>query len=153
MRELFQLSLHLTAAAERAEQCLTRAMKDCFGTKAVSRGFAGVWTRRQIIRNAIQLVQGIDNSFAGSTDSEFPLQPNEYRIEDLRNSVAILELPDLERLPFVICVLERLSILDCALLLRRSPKEVNDAIMRHEARLGRCTTAGPAPIDIFDSSR
>jgi hypothetical protein len=43
---------------------------------------------------------------------------------------AILTLPDFDRLIFVICVLERYSILDCALLLRRSPKDVNDARVR-----------------------
>ena len=48
----------------------------------------------------------------------------------LADSVAILGLPDFDRLAFVICVLERYSILDCALLLKRSPKEVNDARVR-----------------------
>jgi hypothetical protein len=58
------------------------------------------------------------------------LQPSEYRIEALRESAAIFDLPDFDRLVFVICVLERYSILDCALLLRRSPKDVNDARVR-----------------------
>ena len=58
------------------------------------------------------------------------MQPREYRIEALRDSLAILELPDFDRLVFVICVLERYSILDCALLLKRSPKDVNDARVR-----------------------
>jgi DNA-directed RNA polymerase specialized sigma24 family protein len=48
----------------------------------------------------------------------------------LRESRAVLELPEFDRLVFVICVLERLSILDCALLLRKSPKDVNNAIVR-----------------------
>jgi hypothetical protein len=44
--------------------------------------------------------------------------------------LAILSLPDFDRLVFVICVLERYSILDCALLLTRSPKDVNEARVR-----------------------
>jgi len=83
-----------------------------------------------VIRNAIQIVLGIDNEFARDTECEFHLQASRYRIDELRESFAILDLAEVDRLVFVICVLERLSILDCALLLRKSPKEVNDAIMR-----------------------
>jgi DNA-directed RNA polymerase specialized sigma24 family protein len=88
-----------------------------------------------VIRNAIQLILGIDNDPASDAGSEFQLQPSEYRIEDLRQSVAILNLPDLDRLAFVICVLERLSVLDCALLLKRSPRDVCEAIARATNRL------------------
>ena len=48
----------------------------------------------------------------------------------MQDALAILTLPDFDRLVFVFCVLERYSILDCALLLRRSPKDVNDARLR-----------------------
>jgi hypothetical protein len=88
-----------------------------------------------VIRNAIQLVLGIENNPAGDGTSEFHLQPSEFRIEELRESVEILDLPDLERLVFVICVLERLSVLDCALLLKRSPKDVCEAIARAANRV------------------
>ena len=64
------------------------------------------------------------------TALEFQLQPNDYPLEELKESVAILTLPDLDRLAFVICVLERYSILDCALLLRKTPQEVHEAILR-----------------------
>lgn len=42
-------------------------------------------------------------------------------------SKAILALPDLDRLVFVICVLERFSIHDCALLLGRTPRDIDEA--------------------------
>ena len=131
----YRLSLQLTADAEKAERCLNRAMRDCIGRCNISRNFAQVWARRMVIRNAIRLILEIDNDIACGTESEFHLQASEYRIEELRESVAVLDLPHLDRLVFVICVLERLSILDCALLLRRSPKDVNDAVERATNRV------------------
>jgi len=130
MTDFFQLSLQLTADANKAERCLTRAMNDCFCTNTIIKGFARTWARRTVIRIAIQEVLGINNDFARDVESEFHLQPSQSRLGELRESRAVLELPEFDRLAFVICVLERLSILDCALLLRKSPKDVNNAIVR-----------------------
>ena len=128
--DFFRLSLQLTANAQKAHRCLIHAMRDCFGKSTISRGIARVWARRMVIRNAIHLILGIDNDNASNAGGEFHLQPSRYQTEELRDSVAVVDLPDVDRLAFVICVLERLSILDCALLLRKSPKDVNDAIVR-----------------------
>lgn len=132
MTDLFRLSLHLTADAETAESCLILAMRECFANSTVSKEWALIWARRTVIRNAIRLVLGTENATPNDIYSyseagpDFHLQPSRYRIETLQGSVAILGLPDFDRLAFVICALERYSILDCALLLRRSPKDVND---------------------------
>ena len=83
-----------------------------------------------VIRNAIRLVWGTLNDILGESGLEFHLQPSDLPLEALRESLVILTLPDLDRLAFVICVLERYSILDCALLLRKAPQEVHDAIVR-----------------------
>ena len=128
--DFFRLSLQLTADAEKAERCFIDAMRDCFGSSTVSRGFARIWAHRMVIQNGIRLTLGIENRSICDGGCEFHLQPSEYPLKELQESVATLELPDFDRLVFVICILERLSILDCALLLRRSPKEVNDAIAR-----------------------
>jgi DNA-directed RNA polymerase specialized sigma24 family protein len=134
MTDLFRLSLQLTADAGKAESCLIFAMRECFANSTVSKEWVLVWARRMVVRNAIRLVLGTDHATPNDIDSEtepgFHLQPSEYRIEALRDSLAILELPDFDRLVFVICVLERYSILDCALLLKRSQKDVNDARVR-----------------------
>jgi DNA-directed RNA polymerase specialized sigma24 family protein len=134
MTDLFRLSLILTADAEKAESCLILAMRECFANSNVSRGWALIWARRTVIRNAIRLVLETENAMPNDICSEagpdFHLQSSEYRIEALRESPAILELPSFDRLAFVICVLEQYSILDCALLLKRSPKAVNDARVR-----------------------
>ena len=133
--EFFRLSLQLTADAAKAERCLIHAMRDCFGGGTISRNAMRVWARRMVIRNAIQLVLGIESDLAGDGKSEFHLQPSEFRIEELRESVEILDLPDFDRLVFVMCVLERLSFLDCALLLKKSPKDVCEAIARAANRV------------------
>lgn len=134
MTDLFRLSLQLTADSEKAESCLINAMRESFANSTVAKEWAWIWVRRTVIRNAIRLVVGANNAMPSGIDceevSDFNLQPSEHRIEALRNSLSILELPDFDRLVFVICVLERYSILDCALLMRRSPKDVNNARVR-----------------------
>jgi hypothetical protein len=134
MTDFFRLSLQLTADGDNAESCLSFAMKDCFANNSVAKRWAPIWARRMVICNAISLVFGTENAIpdnsSSETSSEIHLFPSVYRFEPLRESLAILELPDLERLVFVICILERYSIQDCALLLRRSPKDVNEARAR-----------------------
>lgn len=134
MTDLFRLSLQLTADAGKAERCLILAIRECFANSTVSKEWALVWARRMVVRNAIRLVLEAEDAMPTNVCSEagpdFHFQPREYRIEALRDSLAILELPDFDRLVFVICVLERYSILDCALLLKRSQKDVNDARVR-----------------------
>jgi DNA-directed RNA polymerase specialized sigma24 family protein len=155
MTDLFRLSLLLTADAEKAERCLILAMRDCMANGSVAKGWVFVWARRTVVRNAIRLVLESENTIPSDICSEarpdFHLRPGEYRIEELKDSLAILELPDLDRLVFVTCVLERYSILDCALLLRRSPKEVDSArarainqIVSAEER-NRCEPATTSP--------
>jgi hypothetical protein len=132
--DLFRLSLQLTADAEKAETCLILAMRECFANGAVAKEWASVWARRTVVRNAIRLVLGAGYALpldtCGDAGPDFHFQPSEYPIGALRDSLAILALPDFDRLVFVICVLERYSILDCALLLKRSPKAVYDARLR-----------------------
>ena len=133
MANLFRLSLLLTADAENAECCLILAMRECLTTSTVSKKWALKWARRMVVRNAIRLVEGTKCAMPNDTCSEGPdlhLQPSAYRIEAMQDARAILTLPDFERLVFVICVFEQYPILDCALLLRRFPKDVNDARLR-----------------------
>lgn len=135
MTNLFRLSLDLTGDVEKAKKCLILAMRDCFEKSAVSKKSARLWARRMVVRNAVCLVLGTANDIQSETGSDLHLQPSEYQIEALRGSVVIQNLPDFDRLVFVICVLERYSILDCALLLRRSPKDVDDARVRSANRV------------------
>ena len=116
--DLLRLSLHLTADAEKAESCLILAMRDCFFRSSVSKDRVGIWARRMVIRNAVRLIWETPHDIVDDSALEFQLQPSDYPLEELRESVAILTLTDLDRMAFVICVLQRYSILDCDLLLR-----------------------------------
>lgn len=133
MADLYRLSLHLIGDVEKAEICLIHAMRECFSSGSVSRKWAQKWARRMVVRNAIRIVRGtgiLPADIPSEAGVGFYLQPTEHRIEALREAPAILDLPDFDRLVFVICVLERYSILECALLLETSPKEVRDARVR-----------------------
>ena len=135
--DLFRLSLQLTADTEKAERCLILAMKYCFGTNTIFKDFAYVWARRMVIRSAIQLAFDVDRNSANDAETEFHLHPDALHIDHQLESMVVLHLPRFDRLAFVICVFERLSTSDCALLLRTSPKDVNEAIVRAANRSGK----------------
>jgi DNA-directed RNA polymerase specialized sigma24 family protein len=133
--ELLRLSLQLTVNAAKAEKCLILAMRDCLSRSTVSKDRVRTWARRMVIRNAIRLVWEMPNELADESGFEFQLQPSGLPLEALQDSVEILTLPNLDRMAFVICVLERYSILDCALLVGKSPQEVYEAMVRAKRRL------------------
>jgi len=134
MTSLFRLSLHLTADAGMAEDCIILAMKECFDNSTVSKEWVNIWARRTVVRTAIRLVLGTGNAIPidiyDDAGPDFHLQSSEFRMEELEDSLTVLELPDFDRLAFVLCVLEQYSILDCALLLKRSTKDVDNARVR-----------------------
>jgi DNA-directed RNA polymerase specialized sigma24 family protein len=141
MTDLFRLSLNLTAAIETAERCLILAMRECLQSNSFfnSRKLSRAWARRVVIRNAIHLVQAEESrkpgGSLGGTTFYAQSQPNPYRATAVPESLAVINLPDFDRLVYVICVLEHYSIAHCAFLLSRSEKEVNDARVRAVIRV------------------
>jgi len=132
-KPLLRLALLLTASAEKAEQSLNLALKDCRLNGSVSTDWIISWARRAIVRTAIELVPRPVSAAAAQTVI------NNYHHCSTQVSAAvalqidvpmILQMPDFERFVFVTTVLERISIHDCALLLARSPKDVCDAQTR-----------------------
>jgi DNA-directed RNA polymerase specialized sigma24 family protein len=55
----------------------------------------------------------------------------------IATSEAILDLPECERFVFVMCVLEHYSIHDCALLLGKSPREIDEVRQRVGNHVGQ----------------
>lgn len=135
MAALLCIATHLTADAETAEICLIRAMRDCFQKDSLAGQGADTWARRMLFQNAIRMVLGIEHDFLCDESLEFLLQPRQLPIEALADFAAIRSLPDFDRVVFVICVLERYAVLDCALLLGKAPREVHDAIVRAMSRV------------------
>jgi DNA-directed RNA polymerase specialized sigma24 family protein len=145
---LQKLALLLTANPEAAKQCLIRASRECIASSSVSKEWAVSWTRRMVIRNAISLVvHPGGQSFVGTNDDAgdgliaFSLDES---LAAIATSESIRGLSEIERFVFVICVLERYSIHDCALLLGKSPREVNAVRRRVGSQVG--------PIDELGNS-
>lgn len=138
---LQRLALSLTANAETARQCLISAFRECTAGSSVSREWVLRWIRRVIIRNAIRLVRARVGQPLANTDdfadNGLISTVLEVSPEAIAESDPILGLSEVDRLVFVICVLERYSTSDCALLLDRTPREINEARRRVDDQLGQ----------------
>src|SRR5271170_7726844 len=132
--ELQRLALLLTANSEAAMRCLIRAFRECIASSSVSKEWVLSWARRMVIRNAISLVQCPEGKSFVNTNDDAHNGLIGVSQDDPFGAIAdakpILDLPDFDRFVFVICVLERYSTRDCALLLGRSPQDVNEARRR-----------------------
>jgi DNA-directed RNA polymerase specialized sigma24 family protein len=138
---LQRLALLLTANPEAAKRCLIRAFRECIASSSVSKEWVLTWTRRMVIRNAISLVIGPGGqSFINPNDDE-DNGSIAFFSDDSLGALAEYEsnfdLPEFDRLVFVICVLERYSMHDCALLLGRSPRDINEARQRVGNQVGQ----------------
>ena len=132
--DLQRLALLLTANKEAAKRCLILALRECVASGSVSKGWVLSWTRRVIIRNAISLVMGPGGHSFVDTNREADNGLIAFSSDDwlgaISESKAILNLPELDRFVFVICALERYSMHDCALLLGRPHRDINEARQR-----------------------
>ena len=128
LESLQRLAVLLTADSEAARRCLILAFQECIASSSVSKEWVLAWARRVIIRNAISLVMGFGGHSFVDTNADAEDGSISFSVDNLPGGFAepdsILELPQLDRFVFVICVLERYSIHDCALLLSRSPREI-----------------------------
>jgi DNA-directed RNA polymerase specialized sigma24 family protein len=143
---LQRLALLLTANSEAAKRCLIRAFQECIASSSVSKEWVLSWTRRMVIRNAISLVMSPrGQSFVNTNDDAdnglIAFSPDDS-LGAIATSESILDLPELERFVFIICVLERYSIHDCALLLGKSPREVNEVRHRVGNQIGQISELG-----------
>jgi DNA-directed RNA polymerase specialized sigma24 family protein len=140
------LALLLTADSGAARRCLIRAFRECIASSSVSKDWVLSWTRRMIIRNAISLVKGLGGqSFVDMNDDAdnglIAFSPDDS-LGLSATSESILDLPEFDRFVFVICVLERYSTHDCALLLGKSPGEVNEVRYRVGNQVGQIDEGG-----------
>jgi hypothetical protein len=130
MTDVLRLALYLTADVKKAETCLILAMRDCFERGTVSEEWLPRWARRMVVRNAIRLVLEKETETYPETGFALYQRASDDLNDWLLESVEILQLNDFDRLAFIICVFERYAELDCALLMRTTPKNVKAAIAR-----------------------
>jgi DNA-directed RNA polymerase specialized sigma24 family protein len=149
---LQRLALLLTANSDAAAQCLSLALEQCLATSFVFKGWALSWMRRVVIRSAISLVRGSGGqSFVNTnddTDNGLIAFSRDDSLGAIATSESILDLPEFERFVFVICVLERYSIHDCALLLGKSPRDVNEVRDRVGNQVGQIDDFGNRPLQV-----
>jgi hypothetical protein len=138
---LQRLALLLTADSEAAKRCLICSFRDCVASISVSREWVVSWSRRVVIRNAISLLMGSEGQSFINTNDDAVNKLITFFSGDSPGALAeyesILELPEFERLIFVICVLEHYSVHDCALLLGRSPREIEEVRHRVGNQVGQ----------------
>jgi len=121
MQSLYLLSFLLTADHDKAEQCLVFAIGECAEGPGDFMDWARLWTRRAILKRAIQLMMPapehadggsrISPKMAATWLGNIPFAP-------------VLLLDAFERFVFVMSILEGQSDDECAILLRCSRRDV-----------------------------
>jgi DNA-directed RNA polymerase specialized sigma24 family protein len=141
MKNLYLLSLLLTADAQKAEQCFVSGFGDCSGQNHVFKEWARSWARRTIIQNAIRLVaptvaeaDGAEKRADFASDEAGPAIRAELS--------AVLALRPLERVTFVVSVLEGYSDQQCALLLGCTRKDMIAARSRAMQQIAQSADVG-----------
>lgn len=126
---LYQLSFLLTGNQQKAEGCFVAGIEDCVKANRVFREWARAWAKRMIIENAIREL----NPRRQPSNSSAPLQTVFSRNQQSSGPIgyfdldAMLGLADFERFVFVLCVLERYRMHECALFLGCLTSEVREA--------------------------
>ena len=139
---LYSLALLLTGDPQAAETCLLAALENCLRERPGGERSARSWGRWNMIRQAANVV--LSRPDRAHTK---PLK----RLDPIQNPVvlAIAGLPLIERFAFVVTVLERYSVSECATLLHRQSGEIARA--RVEAMQAIATELHASPLTMETS--
>jgi DNA-directed RNA polymerase specialized sigma24 family protein len=126
MASLYLLALLLTGNHDKAEQCFVAGIEESAQANHVFKVWAHNWAKRTIIQNAIRaLTPHPDAESASLSATDSVRKPGRTLIDsDLSH---VLALDSFERFVFVMSVLERMSDLECAVLLGYSVEKVREA--------------------------
>jgi DNA-directed RNA polymerase specialized sigma24 family protein len=150
---LYLLALTLTGDELIAEKCFLAAFDSCAEESRVFRESALSWSRRNVIKNAIRIM-----SPASGNLSRQRLVAKRYSL-DLGEDTSLKclrDLPPFDRFVFVMSVLERYSVHECALLLSCPFSEILRARIRALQQISKIEKNYPvyrsaAPPCIVDS--
>jgi hypothetical protein len=124
----YQLSFLLTGDHEKAERCLVAGIEDCVKENRVFREWARSWAKRIIVENAIRELKPRPSPSSAPRFATFSPHSEQSTVSGGHFDVeTVLQLRDFERFVFVMSVLERYSLQDCALLLGCSIPEIREA--------------------------
>jgi hypothetical protein len=125
MDSLYFLAFLLTGDHEKAEQCFVAGLEDSLSSHHVFVGWAHLWAKQAVIKNAVYLLQPhpvsgeLESADASAVDaSSLSIQNAYFEVGD------VVALEPFARFVFVLSVLEQYSQRACALLLGSSVKEV-----------------------------
>jgi hypothetical protein len=121
IRSLYLLSFLLTADHDKAEECLVSAIGEWAEGVEGFMEWTRFWTRRAVIRHAIQLIMPAPEH---ADDVSRISRKGQATWEDNIPFAPILLLDTFERFVFVISILEEQSDKECAILLRCSRRDV-----------------------------
>lgn len=121
MQSLYLLSFLLTADHDKAKQCLVSAIGECAEEIGVFMDWARLWTRRAVLKRAIQLIMPAPEH--ADDVSRISLK-GPARCADSIPVAPILLLDAFERFVFVMSILEGQSDEEGAILLRCSQRDV-----------------------------
>jgi hypothetical protein len=121
MKNLYFLSLVLTADPQKAESCFVSGLDDCATGNQVFGEWARSWARRVVIKNAVRMIAPEPGPGHRLPNMRIAKDAKPWTVERMHLASmeisAVLGLGDFERFAFVMSVLEDYSDQDCALLL------------------------------------
>ena len=120
MNGLYWLALLLTADQAKAEQCFAAALEDCVHTGNVFKEWAHSWSKRTIIKKAIQMMNPSPQEYRITPE----ITSSPVEVELGANLSAVVALESFQRFVLVMSVLEGYSNQDCATLLNCTRHDV-----------------------------
>ncbi len=156
MRDLYRLAFLMIADGRKAEECLIAALDDCISGTSVPKKWVGSWARRVVIRNAIRIAaepeEGTSIVTSDSGTISIDGESQEIPADAFAEFAPVLSLKAFERVVFVLCILERYRILDCALLLGRSQQDVLEAQSQAVEQVAACKPYAPRNTIVHKTS-
>ena len=122
MNRLYLMALLLTGDQVRAEQCFSAALEDCRQRHDIFAEWGRSWSRRAIVKQAMRLTSVATDQRTAETA---PAAMGEN--DNVRH---VLQLPVFERFVFVMSVLEKYSLHECAALLNCRVRDVETTRVR-----------------------
>ena len=120
MKGLYWLALLLTADHAKAEQCFVASLEECMQTGNVFKEWAHSWSKRTIIKKAIQMINPVPREYRITPEVTSSL----VEVEVGTNLSAVVGLESFQRFVLVMSVLEGYSNQDCATLLNCTRHDV-----------------------------
>jgi DNA-directed RNA polymerase specialized sigma24 family protein len=140
MNVLYWLALTLTGDEREAEQCFVAGLEECIAGNSVFKEWAGSWSRRVVIKNAIRRISPRPSATNKPTAIRVP---GKAVSQAQAAQVALTSLPPFERFVFVMAVLEGYADLDCVTLLECTATDLIKARFKALQQIQRAIDLSP----------